>query len=63
MDVTSVAGVDVDNNAGLATSTAGGVGGIVVNHAAGLSSRVSVIGDVVTRDGALMAQPVCRHEH
>ena len=50
-----MAGVDVDNDAGLATSTAGGVGGIVVNDAAGLSSRVLVIiGETVTRDGAVV---------
>jgi len=55
MDVTLVAGVDVDNGAGLATSAAGGVGGIVVNDAAGLSLRVLVIiDDTVTRGGALM---------
>jgi len=55
MDVTLVAGVAVDNDAGLATSAAGGVGGIVVNDAAGFSSRVLVIiRDIVTRGGALL---------
>jgi len=55
MDVALVVGVDVDNDAGLATSAAGDARRIVVNDAAGLSLRILVIiGDIVTREGVLM---------